>query len=185
MTLAIVLIYFSISYFVNKEFLLLFAKISNYDSFLKPKRQIYPVIYLYRAFINFLVPFIASHIPYIYESLASLGVIYLTLMAIYRPYCSNFDNFVICMNEFIIICTASWIFMKGLSFYTEDIEYMIEMAMIALLLVVIILSSIRIMFGFKERICRKEDRLKGNRFSFCEREDLDFFSKKKDSTFLA
>ena len=112
-----------------------------------------------------MVPFVTSHVnfPYIYEALACLGVVYLAFIAAYRPYNSTLDNVVICSNEFIVICTASWIFMKGFSFYNEDIEYIIEMTMIALLFLTVLLSAIRIVFGFREHFCPKEAKLEANK----------------------
>ena len=71
-----------------------------------------------------MVPFVTAHtnFPYIYEMLASFDLVYLIIMAVYRPYRSSFDNFAICMNEFTLICAALWIFMKDFAFYTKNIE---------------------------------------------------------------
>ena len=112
-----------------------------------------------------MVPFVTAHtnFPYIYESLASFGFAYLTIMAVYRPYCSSFDNFAICMNEFTLICAASWIFMKDFAFYSEDVEYVIELAMVGLLFLTLLLSTIRFVFGFKEKFCQKEVKNKENK----------------------
>jgi hypothetical protein len=60
------------------------------------------------------------------------------------------------MNEFTLICAASWIFLKDFAFYIEDIEYFIELIMVGLLFLTLLLSAIRIIFGLKEKLCRKE-----------------------------
>lgn len=151
-------IYFVFSILVSKQFILLFTKITNYGSYLKNKKQIYPVIYLIRASFNFMFPFVASHtnFPYIYEILAFLGLIYLIIITLYRPYSSKIDNVAICMNELTLIFAASWIFMRDLPFYTEDIKNYFYMAMIGLLFLTVLLSIIRTLNGLKDKLCRKE-----------------------------